>query len=184
MHAGAYGVAGHDYLVCREEAFHAFIGHADFLHTGAEHLVGQAGKAVLLLDEGGNPHCCGGPEQGSAGISAHAHCDFRFELPDELTGLAYAAEVPGRHQQVVRHVAESELTLQSDYRQTYDTEALCRDFFHFHLALGSHEENLGFRIHLHELLGDGDRREDMSPGAASTDDYPEFPISHIRSILR
>ena len=81
-----------DNLVGREESFHSFICHTDLSGLFSKNLVGQARKAVLLLNEGGNTQTGGCPQKGSAGISSHAYCYVRSELPDDLFSHRHALD--------------------------------------------------------------------------------------------
>ena len=166
----ADGVAAHHDLVGREETLHPFVRDADLLHPFPQHLVRQAGEAVLLLDEGGNLHPGRGEEQGSAGIAAYADGDVRPELADEFLRHRHAPEHPERHLDIVDDVLQVQLALHAHDRETDDPVAGRRDFFHLHLAGGPDEEDLRFRIQFLQFVRNRDGREDVPSRAAAADD--------------
>ena len=142
----AYGVAAEDYLLGGEKAFHAVVGHTDALHLLGEHLVGEAGESVLLLDQAG--HLLGRclAQQGSAGESAHADGDIGLELVYEFCRHALALEHQEGNLYIINDVAPVQLPLQALDGQADDLVTGCGHLLHFHLAFRSHEEDLGLGI--------------------------------------
>ena len=163
-------VAAEDDLLLREESFHPVVGHADAVDAPAQDLVGQPGKAVLLLDQGGNVPARGLPEQGGAGIAAHAHGDVRLEAVDDLAGLAQAARHLGGDAQVVADPFPVQLALEPGDGQAHDFVAGGRDLLHLHPPFGADEEDFGLRIGFPEFAGDRDGGEDVAARAAAADD--------------
>ena len=154
MDDGADRVAAEGDLVGGEETIHSVVGHADAAHPAAEDAVGHPGEAVLLLDERGDPLAGGLPEQGGAGVSAHADGDVRAESVDHASGLVQAGGHLVGNLQVVFGILQGELALQAHHRQSDNLIARRGNLFHLHLAFGTDEEDLGLRIHILELVRD------------------------------
>ena len=174
----ADGVAAQDDLVRREEAFHALVRHADALDLLAEHLVGHAGEAVLLLDQRRDMQLGGGLQQGSAGIAADADGDVGLEVADDFPRLAEAGEQLERHLDVVEEVAERQLALESRHGEADDLVARGGHLLHLHLAVGADEEDFVLRAEFPELVGDGHGREDVASRAAAADDDSKGFVLH------
>ena len=174
----ADGVAAHHDPVGREEAFHALVGHADLLHPLPEQFVRQAGEAVLLLDQGGDFHSRRGPEQGGAGVAAHADDDVRLEFADELLRHRHALQHPEGHLDVVDDVLQVQLALHPDDGEADDPVAGRRHLLHLHLAGGADEEDFRVRVQFLQFVRDRDGREDVSARAASADDGSQWFILH------
>ena len=173
------GVAGEDYLIGREETLHAFVSYANALDALCEHLVGYAGKSVLLLDQAGDFHAAGRPQEGSAGISAHANCHIGLELLNQTTCLAHAGKHLEGHLDVVPDVLQGKLPLHPHDGKAYYFETFGRDFFHLHLALRPNEEKLRIRVQLLQFMADGYGREDVPSRAAAADYGPYgFVLAH------
>ena len=149
----------------------------------SQHLVRDAGEAVLLLDEGGNLHPGGRIEQGSAGIASHADGDVRLEVADDLPGQGDAPEHPERHLEVIDDVLEVQLALHPYDREAHNLIPRRRDFLHLHLAAGADEEDFRVGVEFLELVRDGYGREDVSARAASADDGAYRSILHNLSGL-
>ena len=144
----------HDNLVFGEESLHALIGHADALHLVPEFLVGQSGKAVLLLYQGRNTEFRGCHQQGSARVASHSNGYLRLELFDQLAGLADTGQHPERHAQAIHDILDCQLPLESRNRQADDLVTCRGHLLHLHLAFGSHEKDLRLRIDLLKFVGD------------------------------
>ena len=77
-------VAGQYDSVRWEEPFHTLVCDTDALGLLAEYLVGQSCEAVLLLNQGRNPHAASSPKQGSACVSSDTDGNVRLELADNF----------------------------------------------------------------------------------------------------
>ena len=167
----ADGVAGHYYFLLGEEALHALVGHANTVCLAAKQLVGKAGKAVLLLQQGRDAHLLGCLQQRSAGISAYAYGNLGLEFLQYFLGLARTGHQLEGYLQVVYYIAQVQLALKAHYGQAYNLVSCGRHLVHFHLALGAHEKNLGLRVGFLEGVCNGYGREDMTSRAAAADNY-------------
>ena len=85
---GSHGVSGEANAVGGECRFHAGVGHADGAGLFAQPAVGPTGKAVLLLNQGRNPHSLRHPKCGAADVAAGSDYEVRtFALHDGADAL-------------------------------------------------------------------------------------------------
>ena len=178
-HFLADGIAAEDDFLLREESLHSLVGHADAPGLLSEDLVGESGKSVLLLDQRRNSHPGGRPEQGSAGIAAHADGDVRLEFADNPARLAHASEHLEGCLDVIDDILPVQLSLESHNGESDDFIAGSRHFLHFHLAFGTDEKDFALRVEFPHLVGNRDGRENMPSRAAAADNDPNLPVFHI-----
>ena len=176
MHFAAYGIAAEYYFFGREEFLHAVVCHADAVHLGGQHPVGESGESVLLLDEAWDAFRSSLSEQGCAGIASHTYRHVGFEFVQDAAGFPKAGKPAEGHLDIVLYVFPVQLTLQSEDGQAHDLESCRRHLFHLHLAFGSNEKNLVLRVELAQFGRYRYGGEDVPSRAAAADDSPYFLI--------
>ena len=124
----ADGIAGEDYFICGEVAIHSGPSHADGLCTLGQPFVGEAGEAVLLLDDIGNAEHAAGQQRWPAGIAPNPDGYLRFEVANGLADTKHRAESHERH----RKIFEREAALDSFDGQANNVVACGGHFIHFH----------------------------------------------------
>ena len=161
----AHGVACEDDLLSREEPFHTFVGHTDFLRFLGQQLVGDTRIGVLFLDEAGDTHGSCLVERRTAGIATHAYCHLRTEVFDDLLGHALTLPYLIEHLDVLQQV----LAIETADRQSLDLITRSRNTLHLHSSDGTYKEDLRIRTHGFDSIGNGYCGEDVTSRAASTD---------------
>ena len=162
----AHRVAGQHDLLCGEEALHAFIGHADLARFLGQQLVGDAGVAVLLLDETGDAHVGRLVERRTAGIAAHADSYLRLELLDD--GLGHALALPDLKEHF--YVLQQVLAVETHDRQPLDVVARLGHTLHLHATFGTDEQYLSVGTQLADGIGYRDGGKDVTAGSTAADD--------------
>ena len=78
----AHRITGHDYLFCRKEFFHTFVGHANLACLLCQQLVGDTGVGILFLYQCGNTHHARHFQRRTTGIATYTDGHLRTELLD------------------------------------------------------------------------------------------------------
>ena len=138
-----------------------------------QQFVGQAGVAVLLLNQGWHAHTLSSAQQRAACVAAHAHHGVRLELADDAAALEKAHKQFRQKHQVFADGA----TLQAGNGQAHNLESGSRNLFHFHTVVRAHKQNLCRRVAPLDGSRYRDGREDVSARSA-TANYVAF-LFHI-----
>lgn len=127
----------------------------------------------MLLQYGRHSGTLCGFEQRSAGVSADAYGHIGPKIAYQ--SAAAACSLPGQPQHA--EVAPQTSTVESGDGQSFDGVTGRRHTFHFHTSVGAHEAYFGIGVATAYLVGYGQRREDVSAGAAAADDdaVQQFP---------
>ena len=79
----AHRITCHDYLFCREEFFHTFVGHANLACLLCQQLVGDTGVGILFLYQRGNTHHARHFQRRTTGIATYTDGHLWAELLDD-----------------------------------------------------------------------------------------------------
>ena len=169
----ADGVAGEDDLIGREETVHAFVGHTDLGGFVFEDLVGDPGKAVLLLEEDGDAHLGCGPHGCTGGVAADADTDVGLEVTDDRTDLTQGLDEVDEDGDILPGLG----AVEAADREADDAIARLGDTLHLHAPEGTDEEDIRLGVELLEGVGNTDCGENMSSGPAAGNKIPHGVLS-------
>ena len=163
-HVGAEGIAGvHDALLGKPTV-QTGKPRANAVHPVRQKPVGDAGKAVLFLDERRDAFPNGLVEQGATGKAAHADHGLWSVRAQQATGLPQAADEFEREAEVA---GACQGAVDAADPQAIDVVPGRRDLVHFHAARGAHKANVGLGISALDFVGDGEGGMDVATRAAS-----------------
>ena len=161
---GAEGVAGvHDALL-GEPTVQTGKPRANAVHPVRQKPVGDAGKAVLFLDERRDALPNGLVEQGATGKAAHADHGLRSVRAQQATGLPQAADEFEREAEVA---GACQGAVDAADPQAVDVVTCGRNLVHFHASECTHKPDVGLGIAALDFVGDGEGGMDVATRAAS-----------------
>ena len=138
-------------------------GQADGLGFFRQAAVGQAGIGVLLVQQGGQAQALGCLDDGGLGVTAGAHHQPGSIFADGAAGLEHAAEIMAQVQyQPGRGLMQPAAVHTAEGKTGVGRQLLLGGI------LGPHVQHL--RPVGSQLIGNGQRRVDVTAGAAAADD--------------
>ena len=140
--------------------------HHDLVHILGQHLGGQAGLRIGLVDGGRNAPAGGLPHHGVGGVAAGAYHQIGPEFVQNGPGLPLGAAQVLERRQVMFDRRAAEGAVKAGDGDRLDRIALPGHQRGLHTAVGAHKEHLGI-LPLAEHPRQGDRRIDMACGAAA-----------------
>ena len=147
-----------------QRLFHGEHHVIDFL---CQHLIGNAGECVLLVNGAGNAHMRRSVENRSCHIAACADGNVRLELFQDLLGTVLGCCQIIRRPAVPLDVLPVQLALKSGNVHGLQGIACRRDKASLHAVRRSHKEELCRGVMLFDNGCNGERRVDMTARAAA-----------------
>ena len=159
------------YLLGMVVVFYAFLkGHQHPAGPIGNHLGGDTGHGVGLVDAGGNAHLAAGIQGREAGIAAGADDHIGLKLPKNLltgtNGLQNAVDCVD----ILFQACQALFAAQAGTRKGPQLVARLGHQLFFHMTNGADKQHLAVRIAPPHFIGDGNGRIDMSGGTAAGKD--------------
>ena len=163
-YVGPEGIAGVHDAFLGEPSVQTGKPRANAVHTVGEQPVGDAGKAVLFLNQSRDALPNGLVEQGAAREAAHADHGLWSVCAQQATGLPQTADKFERKAEVA---GAREGAVNATDPKAIDLVPGRRDLVHFHAAEGAHKANVGLGISVLDFVCNGERGMDVSTRTAS-----------------
>lgn len=126
------------------------------------------------MQQRGDSQLRGSLQCGTAGKAPHPNGQIRLELAHDLLSLVHSLQHHHRQTQIAHHTVERLLPADAVNLQSLNGIARLRDATHLHFVTCPDKQYLRIGILCLDFIGNGQRRENMSTGAASADDVSLF----------
>ena len=163
-HVGAKWIACLHDAILRKPTVQSWESCANPVHPLGQQSVGDARKAVLLLDEGGDAFAHGLVQQGPARKTSDANHHLRLLNTQDAPRCPKAVEQFEREAEVL---GAGPTAVQSTDPQPIDAVPCRRDFVHLHPSQGTHKVHFCLGISPFDFIGDGQCGVDVSACASS-----------------
>ena len=141
------------------------------------HLCGNTGHGVGLVDAGGDAHFASGIEGREAGIAAGTNNHIRLELPKNLLAGGNSLQHAVDGVDILLQARQRLFAAQAGARQSPQLIARLRHQLFLHMAYGTDEQDLAVRVPLPHFVGNGDGGVNMSGGTAASKNKIQFAAS-------
>ena len=144
-----------------------FKAHQDPIHVGDQHLRGETGDGVGLVDQSWHVQRSSRLQNRVADVAAGADGDVGLEVLHNLFRLSGGGEDVFQTFGVEFQALQIHLSGEAGDLDALEIIARAGNQLRFHPVGGTHEEHLSLRIQFQQPVGHGEGRVDVARGAAA-----------------